>query len=104
MFSIMMASLAAATFQVVAGGDVEQGYGEENCEGDKCDEVCHSYLSGSTARVFPLRVKSEVPNEIGGQDDCVAFADAERGGRGPLGDSSEGRDCSMLRVMRPHLV
>ncbi len=40
-FSIIDGFLRAAAFQAVAGGDVEQGYREEKCEGDECDEICH---------------------------------------------------------------
>ena len=42
MFSIMMASLATASFQVFAGVDVGDGDGEEDCDGEDCDEVCHA--------------------------------------------------------------
>ena len=57
-FSIIVFSLAAAAFEAVAGGDVEQGDRKEKGDGDECDEISHRNLRGeglgSTTSVLPF--------------------------------------------------
>ena len=40
-FSIMMASLATASFQVVAADHIDQGYGKEDEQCEDCEDVGH---------------------------------------------------------------